>query len=112
MRRKPTLRTDTDLLQRSLAIDTITLGNEVRSLVHALNHIGFVLQFWELGRHDTENDVLVRWEFLKWLETACARGVVFEVVGIYVEVLVLSVRTQISRMAEVLTLNIFFAMLS
>lgn len=60
MRRKPALRTDTDLLQRSLAVDTVTLGDEVCRLVHALDHVGLVLELGELGRHDAEDDVLVR----------------------------------------------------
>jgi len=77
MRREPALRTDTDLLERGLAIDTVALGDEVRGLVHALDHVGLVLELWELGRHDAEDDVLVAWEFLQWFETAGAWSVVF-----------------------------------
>jgi len=91
VRRKATLRADTDLLERRLAIDTVALCDEIRGLVHALDHVGFVLQLWELGRHDTEDDILVRGQLLEGLETAGARGVVFEVVSVDVEVLVLMV---------------------
>jgi hypothetical protein len=87
MASKAALWAHADLAQSLLLADAIALSNEVGGLHDAGNHLVGVLKSRELGSDDAENDVLVAWEMLERLEAAGARGVIFEVVGVYVKVL-------------------------
>ena len=87
VRSKATLGADTDLVQSSIERDVVTLSDELGSINDALLHLFLVFELGELASDDTEDDVLVRGKELEGLEAAGARGVVFEVVGVHVQLL-------------------------
>jgi hypothetical protein len=65
-----------------------SLGDKVGSLVDTSNHLVLVFEFREFRGDDAEDDVLVLGQVGKRLETASARSVVFEIVCVYIKVLV------------------------
>ena len=87
MTRKPTLRTNTHPLQRLPHTLSTTLRNKLRSLQNPPLHLLQILQRRKFTRNDAQNHILVFRERLQRFEAAGARGVVFEVVRVDVEVL-------------------------
>jgi hypothetical protein len=87
MRREPALRAHPDPLQRLLPTLPGPFRHNLRGFVHPLPHLLLILHVRELGRDDPQNDVLVLRDVLERREPARARGVVFEVVGRYVQLL-------------------------
>lgn len=81
------LRADTDLVEGLLDGDVVALGDELGGVVDALLHLLLVLELGELAGHDTQDDVLVLGELLQGLEATGTGSVVFEVVGVHVELL-------------------------
>lgn len=87
MRRKPTLRAHAALLNGVLARLASALCDPVGSLVDASDHLLLAFKLRELRCDDTKYDVLVLGEVSKRLEATGTRRIVFEVVGVDIEVL-------------------------
>lgn len=83
--RKPTLRADTEPLQRLLARTPRPTGHHVRSRVHPCLHLLLILELGELARQDAQDDVFVLRQVHQRLEAAGARRVVLEVVRVDVQ---------------------------
>lgn len=84
---KSTLRTDTDLIKRSFERNVIAFGNVLGSVDDTPLHLLHILELGELAGDDTEYDILMGGKELKRLEATRARGIVFQVVGVHVELL-------------------------
>ena len=76
-----------NLLECVLLGLTCAFGDEVCGLVHTRNHLVLVFEGGKFRSDDAEDDVLVLGEVCKRLEAAGARGVVFEVVSVNIQVL-------------------------
>ena len=87
MRCESTLRADTALLDGVLVRLASALCDPLSSLVDTSDHLFLVLELGELRCDDTEYDVLVLGKVSKRLEASSTGCVVFEVVGIDVQIL-------------------------
>jgi len=87
VRRKATLRADTNLVERRIQRDVVTLSNDLGSVDNALLHLLLILHGGKLAGDDTQDDVLVGGEVLERLEATGTLGVVLEVVGVHVQLL-------------------------
>lgn len=77
MRSKTTLRANTNLVERSIEGDVVTLGNELSSVDNTLLHLLFVLEIGELAGDNAQNDILVGGQELEGLKAAGTGGIVF-----------------------------------
>ena len=103
---KTTLRANTQLVQSLLRGDTVTLCDELGSLVDALLRLLLVLQLRELASHHTQDHVLVLGEFLQRLEASSTSSVVLKVVSVDVKLLEqLGGNTVIATLGEVTATN-------
>lgn len=91
MTSKSALRRDADLIERLLSALSCACGYDISGLMDAIYHFLFIFEEREFGCYDAEDDVFVAGKVGEGFEGAGAGGVVFEVVGIYVEVLFSSV---------------------
>lgn len=87
MTSKPALRGDTELVERLLSASSCARGYDISGLVDAVHHFLFVFKEGEFRCYYTEDYVFVGGEVGEGFEAAGAGRVVFEVVGIDVEVL-------------------------
>jgi hypothetical protein len=111
VRREPALRTDAALLDSVLARLSRALCDPISGLVDTSDHLVLVLELGELRCDDTEDDVLVLGQVGERLEATGTGCVVFEVVGVDVQVLLmLAARFDAAMSAR--TWNSFLAMLS
>lgn len=85
VRREATLRTDSQILQRSLSALKLTLSHCVSGIENLLLDLVLVLHIVQLGGHDTEDEVLVSWKLFQGLKRTGTRSVVFEIVCCRVE---------------------------
>jgi hypothetical protein len=89
VRCKPALRADTALLDSILARLPGALCNPISSLIDTSDHLILVLELGELRSDDAENNVLVLGQVRERLEASGAGCVVFEIVGVDVQVLLM-----------------------
>ena len=85
MARKPTLRADSHPLKRLFLTLSIPIRDKLRRLEHPLLHLFEVLQLGELARNHSHDDILVLGQLLERLEATSSCSVVFEVVGVDIE---------------------------
>lgn len=111
---KSALRADTNALESFFSALAVALGNKVGGLVHPVDHFLLVLELGELGGDHTEDYVLVLGEVLQGLEAAGTGSVVFEVVGVDVQVLrevsggVLPRSSIVSKLSRVINIRLCF----
>lgn len=99
---KATLRGNTNSVQRLLLGLSGTLRDQLRCLVHPPLHLLLVLQLGELAGEQTQNDVLALGEVLERLKATSTGSVVFQVVGVNVQLVKqLSGNVIVSTLGEV-----------
>ena len=87
MGREAALRADATLLDGIFTRLAGALGDPIGGLVNTGDHLVFVFELGELGGDDAEDDVLVLGEVFERFKASGAWGVVLEIVGVYVEIL-------------------------
>lgn len=87
MRSKPTLRTNPNASQGSLKWSIISLGDNPGGVDDSPLHLLLILHRREFAGNHAQNDILVWWKVLQWLEAAGALGVVLEIVRVDIQFL-------------------------
>lgn len=85
MRAEAALRAHAHPLERLLRRLAAALGHPLGRAQHALLHLLLVLELWQLGADNADNDVLALGQVLQGLEPAGALGVVLEVEGVDIQ---------------------------
>lgn len=87
MRCESTLWTDTALLKSILARLACAFCNPISSLVDTSNHFILALELGEFRSDDTEHNVFILRKICKRFEAAGTGCIVFEIIGVDVQVL-------------------------